>query len=454
MFDKAKKALAASIAAVCALSACACGSGVGAGAKPDENNGEDDTQAAATLLAAPSAASSLSYEQNNDPDFVAFKAGVESFAAKFSEVTYGGESYAVSPVSVYMALALSAQCAAGSTKAELLDALGATENGFANNVSMLYRSLAQRYTEHDKNGEKQIGMIDLSNSIWINDGTHVNRPCLEQLAEQYYCYSYYADFDGDNDAANKAVRGFVKDKTKGLIDKDFALSELTLFALINTLYLKDVWNRFGDDMPTTDPVTFTGISSSKEVELLSGYYNDGRALKTDLYSAFYTLTANGNKVKFIVPAAGHTIDEVFTAQNIKAVNSYDFGAGAVDNVGMVKYNTRCLFPQFKAKFDDDIIPVLKTQFDIHDFFNADCDFSTLTDESVYCSKVVHTTDLTVDKKGIEGAAVTVVEMDATAALDDERYTVVNETFTVDKAFGFIITDAFDTTLFSGVVTDL
>lgn len=487
MNGKIKKYIAAAVAAVCALSVCACGSvstgnnvgDVGSiGNIDDGNNGNNGNNgntgdngnngnnsntgnnggatAKALVLNSPAAAKPLDHAQNTDESFCMFKSKVESFAARFTAQTYSGTSYAVSPVSVYMALALAAQCADGQTKTEIVNALGVDSGTLASDISLLYRSLENEYTVRSDGSDKLTGMIKLGNSIWLNNGTDVKRSCLDELAEQYYCYSYSADFLNENESANQAVREFVSDQTKGLIDKDFGLKTETVFALINTLYLKDVWTVFGDELFMTDQIyTFIGKNSQKDVKLLRGDYNHGKALVTQEYSAFYTATANGNKIKFIVPNDGYTVDRVFNAENIRAVNSYDFESNAIDHENKIAYNTRCLFPEYKAKFDDDVAPVLKNAFGIKQLFESNkCDMSSLTDTKVYCSKVAHVTDLTVDKKGMEGAAVTVVEMDATAIPPEYDYENVYQTFTVDKSFGFIITNSFDTTLFSGVITDL
>ena len=36
----------------------------------------------------------------------------------------------------------------------------------------------------------------------------------------------------------------------------------------------------------------------------------------------------------------------------------------------------------------------------------------------------------------------------------DEYTIVYKDFVVDKSFGFVLTDLFDTTLFTGVVVDV
>ena len=73
----------------------------------------------------------------------------------------------------------------------------------------------------------------------------------------------------------------------------------------------------------------------------------------------------------------------------------------------------------------------------------------MTDDYAYCNEVRHIADLTVNKKGIEGAAVTYIP--GAGAAGPDEYTEVYEDFTVDKSFGFIITDYQNIALFSGVV---
>ena len=285
-----------------------------------------------------------------------------------------------------------------------------------------------------------------------NKGTDVKQDCISALSNDYYAYSYSADFKFSAAEANKAVRDFVKKKTNGLIDKDFELSPQTLFALINTLYLKTIWNTSGNDLPFAEtPYEFTAKDGSvKSAQLLQGDYVSGRAADFETFTTFYAQTYDGYKIKFILPKDGYTVDQVFTAQNISAVNSIaDYGA--YDSASNASYSTRVLFPEFKCKYDKNIAAQLKDKFGINLFFNeALCDFSNLTDEECFCSKVVHVTDLTVNKKGIEGAAVTVVGMDESAGPS----ATVKEDFVVNKAFGFIITDSRDVTLFTGVVNDI
>ncbi|MDE6293809.1 MAG: hypothetical protein K2L88_04220 [Clostridiales bacterium] len=444
---KAKfKSISALICAViCALSFTACSG--------NELAGES------TLLGAPKNVERVEYSALITDEYKAFKNSVETFAADFAAYSYADykkqDNFTVSPISVYMALSLAAECAAGDTRGEILNALGVTHDQLKTHYSTLYRSL-----EVEHNYVDQItSMLDLSNSIWVNEGTHVKQPCIDSLSDDYYAYSYSADFEHNNVEANKAVRNFVSRKTKGLIDKDFNLSEETLFALINTVYLKTIWNSRGRDLQfASDSYSFTAKDGSvKNTKLLQGYYYGGRAVEFDTFKTFYTSTYDEYKIKFILPNDGYTVDQVFTAQNISAVNSIT-NYGAYDETENVRYQTRVLFPEYKCKYDENIVKILQDKFGIdllfkdHIRYSNACDFSTLSDRSCYCKRIQHVTDLTVNKKGIEGAAVTVIEMPGDLA--PAPMVTVKEDFIVNKAFGFIITDRYDTTLFSGVVNNI
>lgn len=407
-----------------------------------------------TQLGKPALAEYPDYKEIVDDGFVSFRKKVDEFSSALAPSIYktreGEGNFAVSPVSVYMALSLAAECADGETRTEVLNALGVSYEQLRAHISTLYRSLNNEI----KSGLQVTSSLKLGNSIWVNEGTAVKQDCIDALSDYYFSYSYSADFKNDNGNANKAVRNFVKKQTNGLIDTDFGLSTETLFALINTLYLKSVWNSDGRDLPfAKDKYDFVQSGGTvKNTELLQGYYERGRVYEAETYSTFYTSTLNGYKIKFILPNDGYTADDVFTAENISEANSVS-DYNSTDEVNKIRYYTRCLFPEYKAKFDGEIKEVLKSEFGINQLFKIEeCNFSALTDEAAYCEKIRHVTTLTVDRKGIEGAAVTVLA--GAGAAGPDEYEEVYRDFVVNKAFGFIITDSRDVALFTGVVNNV
>ena len=362
----------------------------------------------------------------------------------------------MSPVSMFAGLSLAAECAGGNTRAEILDALGVSYEELTAQSMNLYRTLN---VEHEGGGivigNQKTGELRFGNSIWLQKGFTVKQACADALAENFGCYSYQVDFQNNNRSANKLISDFIKKQTNGLIKKDYAFSQDVVFTLINALYLKTIWNMNGNKLYVTqDTYLFKEYDGGAEnTVLMQAYYEDGRPFDGDGFTSFYAQTYDGYKIKFLLPDEGVNIDDVFTAENLAAMNSVkDYGA--VDEEAMKIYYTRCLFPQYEASFDEDVREAL-AEMGIDDLFSeADCDLSSLVEEGqgVYCTGAQHTTKLTVDRVGIEGAAVTVIP-GATSA-GPPPYEKVYLDFVVDRSFGFVVTDFQNVTLFSGIVKHL
>ncbi len=410
----------------------------------------------------------LSYMDKKEEGYVGFLNKLNLFQADLSEELYleFGNKYdniCVSPASIYMALVLAVECSDLNTRAEILNAIGMTYDDVKTYTKKLYAQMNNEYTTTTALGQEKIKALELlTNSIWFEETIELKEVGLNNLANDYNCSSYSAPFNKNNKAANKALRDFVSKNTKGLIDRDFGLSIDTLIALVNTLYLKEIWNNDGDDLLfTKDKYTFTNYDEKTlDLNLLQGYYNQGKAIEEEKYTHFFTTTNHGFKIKFIVPKDGYTVDDIYNKEILSFVNSIkDYKA--VDDEAKKIYSTRVFFPEYEAEFDEDIALVIKNKFNVNDLFDPyKCDFSNIIDEQeyldkyegIYCSKIIHQTCLEVNKKGIEGAAVTVIAMDgATSAGPMEEYEKVFLDFIVDKSFAYILTDSSDVVLFSGVV---
>lgn len=410
------------------------------------------------VLVEPAKASPITYDEYKSQPFTDFKQTANGFAYKFSPLALNGikndENSAVSPLSVFMALCIAGECSNGETQNQILSALGLSLEQMRQNFSLLYRQLNRKYYGEGYDGDVLISEMSLTNSIWLDESLPTVRECLDTLGNDYYCFGKSVDFNGDNQSANDSIRKFIKDQTHGLIDKNFDISPETIFTIINTLYLKDLWNSEGDELQKTSPIPFTNADGTvKNVELLMGRYLDGKVFTAPTFSGFYTTTASGLKLKFILPNDGYTAKDVFTQENLALFNSQtDFNWIDVEN--KIKYHTRCLFPEYNASFDQDVLNILKDDFGIIDLFDIrKCDFGSLIGNlPSYCSGVSHVTSLNVNAMGIEGAAVTV--MPVAGATGPDEYTEVYLDFTLDKPFGFMLCDVDGTVLFSGIVNNI
>ena len=398
---------------------------------------------------------SYNYTDIKDEGYINFINKLESFYAKLSANTYTAfkdetDNMCVSPVSIYMALALTIECSNNNTRQEILDAIGVTYEEVKNYTKIIYSQLNNEYLE-----DGTVSCIELlTNSIWFEESIELKEVGLTSLADNYNCSSYGVPFKNNNGTANKALQDYVNKNTKGLINNPFNLSEDTLLALVNTFYLKEVWDIEDDLVFTKEKYNYTNYDkTTKETELLQGYYYPGQVYKTDMFEHFYTKTAHGYKVSFIVPSDEYSVDDIYTKDTLQEILSME-DYKSVDEDAKKEYVTRCLFPEFEASFKQDIKDILKDQMGIKELFSGNCNFTNITDEEdICCGKIVHQTKLIVDKTGMEGAAVTIVVM-APESAGPGGYEKVYQDFIIDRDFVFVIGDNNGNIVFTGVIKNI
>ena len=396
----------------------------------------------------------FAYNYSLNADYLLFESKMKSFSSKLSEIIAkreyeSGENYVFSPLSVELCLGLAIRSSSGATRQEILDAIGIDYETFNKNYKLYYDYL---YKDVKNNMGYNTARLLFANSIWVDDEAALKDSCLDALKYDYYCYSYEADFNGKNKEANQAIRDFIKKATNGLIDQDLKLSTQTLFVLMNTIYLKDIWNEAGADLSyaSADYQFKNSDGSLSNKSLLMAPENVGRAMNNDDYSAFYTTTNSRFKIYFIKANNGKSIKNVFNEDTIN--NVVDFRNYVTqDDEKLERYFTRCYFPEYEADGDYDLAEVFKEEFSVTSIFSGSCDMSNLTDDYVFCSEFKHVAKLKVDKTGIEGAAVTYMAYAGAAGPDE--YTEIHETFVVDQEFGYVVASD-DNIIFSGIITNI
>ena len=394
----------------------------------------------------------------NDNGYAAFKGKMKDFAYQMSEyfINYNYKSdtnFAFSPYSIELCLGLAIRCTNNQTRKELLDALGIDYETFNNYYPYFFSdSSFKRTSEFD---DKVISLSSPTNSIWLDDSLVTNADTLKELQDNYYCDVFQTDFNKNNKAANEAIGKFANDKTNGLINPSFNLDPQTLFVLMNTIYLRGIWDNEGNELKDA-PETYqfknsNGLTSNKR--LMAGYYHNGRTINRDDYSAFYTATSSSFNITFIKPNEGKSIKDIFTKENIDYVTGSHYVYQ--DDEKLERYYTCCYFPTFEAEAKElDLKKPFIEQYNVKSLFNPlTCDFSNLTNDDAYVDDFKQDAKLKVDKTGIEGAAVTYMVAPGATAPTPDPYTNVYETFVVDKEFGFIVRSN-NCILFSGVVTNI
>ncbi|MBO4772935.1 MAG: hypothetical protein J5595_10400 [Bacteroidales bacterium] len=360
---------------------------------------------------------------------------------------------AVSPLSVFMALSMAAESANGDTRQEILDAMGITYEELAANIKYLCYTCNQVFDRGSANSDGK-NRIKSVNSLWVQNGVQVKDAGVNSLTSNYFADLFNMDFEGSD--VNKIIKSYISNETNGLLSPDLELTAETFLVLMNVVYLRDIWDDLGDDLDLTDkPYDFVNYDrSTLSTQLLKGYYEGGKAVETETFRKFYTTTNAGLSMTFFVPKDGYTLDDIYTSDVLNEPTPYVTVDTTSNPEVNYRFHTRCFFPEFEASFDDDIKDEIQ-KMGVNKFFTrGGCDFSNLTDENVYCSKIRHITKLDVARKGIEGAAVTVEYMengmDNGPGFEEKVWEDVYYDFPVDRNFAYILSKD-GVPIFTGVV---
>ncbi|MDE6407286.1 MAG: serpin family protein, partial [Anaeroplasmataceae bacterium] len=385
---------------------------------------------------------------------------LSSFSSDFTASAYQHngkkDNFVVSPLSVFMALSMIEATTQDSSSNQILNTIDLTHSEMVQLSKTLLSTMNKEYysdelIENDGHITRQkAGLLNITNSLWSNSAVELKRTAVLNLIDSLDTDVFKVDFEDSNKTSQRIVE-YVKDKTEGIIDlKEVILDKDSAFILLNTLYLKDGWGV--SDLQFTESVYdfMNNDGQITKTNLLTGGYFLGRVQQTEKYKHFYTKTQNGYKLKFIVPNNQYSIEDVFTKETIAEVNSIS-NYHSVDEGLKTKYYTRCLFPKFKVRFDDDIASTLQL-LGIKDVFDKDkANFTALIDEKFHFSNIRHVVDLKVNEQGIIGAAVT---LGTSFGAPNDPYKKAYEDFVVDRSFGFIVTDSNDVQIFSGVIKNI
>ena len=259
-------------------------------------------------VAAAGVKSDVTYRDSVEEGYMAFLEKLDAFAAKLTHEVYSDSekqtNLCISPVSVYMALALAVECTDGTTRDEILDAVGVSYEEVKRFTGVLYAFSNRTRGDTGVFGNEQIMMLEeLSNALFADKSVSLKDAGVKSLANNYNCDLFHVDFGSSE--GEKVVAAYIEDKTHGLIEGGVELSPETLITLINTFYLKEVWDNQGDKLNLTkEKYLFKNADgSTQNTRLLEGYYFNGKAYEGDGYTSFFTRTANGFTVKFNVLAS-------------------------------------------------------------------------------------------------------------------------------------------------------
>ncbi len=357
-------------------------------------------------------------------------------AELFRRSAADGKNTLVSPLSVALALAMTANGASGNTLSQMSALLGGDITIEELNAYFYY------YIKNLPSEEKS--KLEVANSIWFRDDENrltVEKDFLQTNANYYGAGAYKAPFD---DNTIKEINSWVGDKTDGLIDSIIdEISENTVLYLLNAIVFDAEWENVYNIEDLSDGVFTAKDGTKQNVKMMHSketrYLDDGQA------TGFIKNYADGGySFAALLPNEGTDLDSYIASLT---------GSGLLASLkGEQTVEVSATMPKFSFDYTlvmNDLLQVMG----MTDAFDEDmADFSkmaTSTRGNIYVGEVLHKTYISVDELGTKAGAVTKVEMMQKSAAIEVKSVVL------DRPFVFMIIDnATNLPLFIGVVTSV
>ncbi|MBQ2274168.1 MAG: serpin family protein [Clostridia bacterium] len=356
-----------------------------------------------------------------------------SFSTKlFDEIYKVSESknVVISPLSVQLALAMTANGAKDATLKEMEDLLGGGMD-----IDLLSKYLYS-YTSSLSSSKK--AKLSIANSIWFNDNDEfppVKESFLQKNADYFGAGLYKIPF---NDEALNDINAWVSKNTDGMIDKMIdEISPSTLMFLINAICFDAEWETKYESEDISDG-KFTSLNGKiQDVEFMSSqeslYLDDGSATGfiKDYAGGKYSFAAllpneNVDLSKYIGTLKDTLKDTIKNAEN-SSVSAY--------------------IPKFTFDYGIRLNEVLAA-LGMEKAFSVQADFSGICNGDIFISRVLHKAKIILDADGTKAAAATSVEIKCMGTMQEEKTVYLNRPFVY-----MIIDNETQLPIFMGTVTE-
>jgi len=364
----------------------------------------------------------------------AHSARLNSFGASLLQQLYTQDKNTfISPASIYLALSMTYNGAAGTTAQEMAQVLSAGD------ISLEALNTSNKDLQNLLLSNS-ISTFELSNSIWIRDtfASDVKEDFLQRNKDYYGTMTAALDFD--DDASVKRINNWVKDSTNDKIDKaiEGAIDPDTMMYLINTIYFKGDWAQ-PFKAEDTEKADFFSMGGTESVDMMSATLSLNY-MENDLFQAAL-LPYKDEETSMLVLLPKNDLSDVLpqiTGENLTAWLSALSGA---------RSSVQLKLPIMHLEYDADLIPSLK-KMGMPTAFTDSADFSNMASGGGLCiSEVQHKTFLAVDEKGTEAAAMTKVGMNETSMPISDKIMTVDHPFLVG-----IVNNKSGAVLFLGTIT--
>ena len=340
----------------------------------------------------------------------------------------------LSPLSVFLALAMTEAGAAGKTRAAMRHALSVPEAASDQELETAASALM-----HDLQAQRDV-VLTIANALWADRKMPLDAAFVEKCQKLFNAQSMNVSFS-DAAAAAGQINAWVNDKTQGkiptIVTPDAVRSAGAV--LTNAVYFQGRWREKFRKEDTQDGLFHLTAGKQKKVPFmhqsgLRGAYRSGRNYEGAELRYGYSSTA----MYVVLPAPGKSPVEVMAGIDVGAL---------IGGYGSTELELK--LPRFTIDFSQSLRPSLEKLGMSVAFHYPGAEFQPMGSPLFYISDVLHKTRLEVDEEGTIAAAASAVIMMVGAGRPQK---VEKKQLTVDRPFGVLLCDTQShAILFAGVV---
>ena len=390
------------------------------------------TMAAADLLSNITAAAA----QGKTAD-TSFTESMADFSLKlFKESVADTENSLISPLSVMLALAMTANGAGGDTLAQMEAVLGGgIPLGDLNEY--LYS-----YTKGLPSEES--AKLRIANSIWFRDNEnrlHVEPAFLQRVADYYSASAYSAAFDNQS---VKDINNWVKANTDGMIDKIInEIKEEDMLFLINAITFDAEWKNVYRSTSVKQDY-FTDINGEKTTTDFMRS-SEHQYINEDMAQGFIKPYVGGYSFVAILPN-----EDISIKSYIETLTGASF-LDMIERAREDRTEVDAVMPKFEYEYETQMNDALASLGMRDAFDDKIADFSAIgssPEGNLSISEVLHKTFIKVYERGTRAGATTAVVISTPTASKPVEVVTIK----LDRPFIYaIIDDATNLPIFIGTL---
>lgn len=361
------------------------------------------------------------------------QSGFFDFAAEYSDNILSapdeneGINKVYSPLSIYMAFSVLAECCDGQSLDELLGFLKVSDKEELRKSNHdLFDSL---YFDEFKRYNR------MSNSIWIDDRFICENETLKNLADYYYTTSFIRDLSSSTDCDE--ISQWIYQNTSGKFKPEIEPSADSVLKIINTVTFREKWQEIFES--TKEDVFYSG-DDKINCTFLTGTMT-GRINETERYVKYSKDFQDGFVMNFVLPTGDEDVDSILSDSEIMN----DIFSSTEGMSCLVKTS----IPKFSSTSKFNLIPVAESLGLERIFKRVDIEPLINSEKNVllepFVNEITHEAVIDVDENGCEAAAYTLI------SIKDECIPTPHYAFCADKPFIYYVSDTNGTPLFIGTV---